>query len=81
MNQRSPATFRRYGPQESSRQTVERQEWRNWSAVRARLPNLPPGTTTYDIHKNLRRFGELEFIRIEETRQGNFSKFATVNFK
>lgn len=56
-------------------------EWRRWPSVRVFIPNLPVGTTTYDIHKNLRRFGNVDFIRIEETRQGAFARTATVVFK
>lgn len=57
------------------------QDWRQWSAVKAWIPNLPYGSTTSDIHKNLKRFGNVEFIRIEETKQGAFSRTAIVNFK
>jgi hypothetical protein len=56
-------------------------DWKSWPSVRAFIPNLPDHSTTYEIHKNLRRFGNVEFIRIEESRQGNFAKSAVVNFK
>ncbi len=59
----------------------ENEEWRSWPSVRVYIPNLPSGSTTYDIHKNLHRFGKVEFIRIEETRQGNFAQSAHVTFK
>ncbi|KAL2425957.1 RNA-dependent RNA polymerase 1 [Exophiala dermatitidis] len=57
------------------------EEWRAWPSVRAFIPNLPPATTTYDIHKNLHRFGKVDFIRLEETRQGVFARSALVTFK
>ncbi|KAJ9498777.1 hypothetical protein H2202_005963 [Exophiala xenobiotica] len=57
------------------------EEWRNAPAVKCKLHNLPPGTTTLDIHRNLRRFGNVEHIRIDETRQGDFSRTALVTFK
>ncbi|OAP59082.1 hypothetical protein AYL99_06380 [Fonsecaea erecta] len=63
------------------RQSHPEREWRTWSSVKATIPNLPRGTTTYDIHKNLQRFGKLEYIRIEETRQGNFARYAHVTFR
>ncbi|OQU97853.1 hypothetical protein CLAIMM_03732 [Cladophialophora immunda] len=65
----------------ATRQSNTEQEWRSWPSVKATIPNLPRGTTTYDIHKNLQRFGKLEYIRIEETRQGNFARYAQVMFK
>jgi len=69
----------------SPRHRVQRdnndEEWRKWPAVKALIPNLPQGTTTLDIHKNLQRFGSVEYIRIEETRQGAFARKALVTFK
>ncbi|EXJ86569.1 hypothetical protein A1O3_03522 [Capronia epimyces CBS 606.96] len=68
-------------PQPQARAPSRGEEWRTWPSVRAFIPNLPPGTTTYDIHKNLHRFGKVDFIRIEETRQGAFARRANVVFK
>jgi hypothetical protein len=65
----------------SSETQVNSRDWKTWLSVRVWIPNLPRGTTTYDIHWNLQRFGKLDFIRIEETRQGNFAKNAQVTFK
>lgn len=68
-------------PRDLTRTAILDQEWRNWSLVKVRIPNLPQGVTTCDIHKNLQRFGRLEEIRIEQTHQGNFANHATVIFK
>ncbi|KAK6382088.1 hypothetical protein LTS17_003973 [Exophiala oligosperma] len=57
------------------------EEWRHAPSVRCRLRRLPRGTTTLQIHKNLRRYGNVEFIRIDETRQGESSRSALVTFK
>ncbi|KIW95817.1 uncharacterized protein Z519_02881 [Cladophialophora bantiana CBS 173.52] len=81
MDPRLSAAPNRFGTRGEMRQTVSQQEWRSWSSVRATIPNLPRGTTTYDIHKNLQRFGRLEYIRIEETPQGDFARKAHVTFK
>ncbi|RVX71797.1 hypothetical protein B0A52_04196 [Exophiala mesophila] len=56
-------------------------EWKQWPSVKARIPNLPHGTTTWDIQKNLSQFGNLDYIKIGETRQGDFAPSAIVTFK
>ncbi|KIX06479.1 uncharacterized protein Z518_04455 [Rhinocladiella mackenziei CBS 650.93] len=84
MDPRPHAAVSRSGPQVAVADPTRRppaEEWRKWPSVRAFIPNLPRGTTTYDIHKNLQRFGKVEFIRIEETRQGVFARTAHVTFK
>ncbi|KIX95791.1 uncharacterized protein Z520_08499 [Fonsecaea multimorphosa CBS 102226] len=81
MDLRRSVALNRPQTREVMRQSRAEPEWRNWPCVKATLPNLPLGTTTYDIHKNLQRFGKLEYIRIEETRQGNFARYANVMFK
>ncbi|OAL36764.1 hypothetical protein AYO20_03819 [Fonsecaea nubica] len=81
MNTQPPYPLNRPGTRDVTRQNSAEKEWRSWPSVKATIPNLPHGTTTYDIHKNLQRFGRLEYIRIEETRQGNFARFAQVVFK
>ncbi|EXJ61487.1 uncharacterized protein A1O5_11803 [Cladophialophora psammophila CBS 110553] len=81
MDPRSSVAPNRSGTREVMRQTGSQQEWRSWSSVRATIPNLPRGTTTYDIHKNLQRFGRLDYIRIEETPEGDFARRAHVTFK
>ncbi|OCT53686.1 RNA-dependent RNA polymerase 1 [Cladophialophora carrionii] len=64
-----------------ARQTRRDEEWRTWPSVKAYISNLPRGVTTYDIHRNFSRFGNVEFIRMEETRQGNFAGQAIIVFK
>lgn len=60
---------------------VPREEWMKWPSVRAYIPRLPEGTTTWDIYRNLNRYGKIDFIRINESRQGNFTNGASVTFK
>ncbi|KAJ9607340.1 hypothetical protein H2200_008413 [Cladophialophora chaetospira] len=77
----TPMSTRRSPVATPSRQATRTEDWRHWPSVKGYIPNLPEGVTTYDIHKNLHRFGNVEFIKIEETRQGNFARTAFVNFK
>ncbi len=65
----------------AARQAIRNEDWRQWPSVRGYIPNLPKGVTTYDIHKNLNRYGSVEFIRIEESQQGNFARTANITFK
>ena len=81
MDPQSPATGGRSGDRDLSRQNINHNDWKNLSSVKAWIPNLPAGTTTYDIHKNISRFGKVEWIQITETREGNFGRGATVTFK
>ncbi|KEF58006.1 uncharacterized protein A1O9_05929 [Exophiala aquamarina CBS 119918] len=57
------------------------EEWKKWAVVRASIPRLPEGVSTWDIHRNLHRYGKIDFIRINESRQGNFTSGASVTFK
>lgn len=50
-------------------------------SVRVYIPYLPEGTTTWVIHRSLARYGKIDSIRINESRQGNFSSGAVVTFK
>ncbi|KAI1610194.1 RNA-directed RNA polymerase [Exophiala viscosa] len=75
------AAASRSSPRHRVQRDNNNEEWRKWPAVKALIPNLPQGTTTLDIHKNLQRFGSVEYIRIEETRQGAFARKALVTFK
>ncbi|KAK5062829.1 hypothetical protein LTR84_004904 [Exophiala bonariae] len=60
-------------------------DWRTRPSVRVYIPSLPEGTTTWEIYQCLAPYGggqgKIDSIRINESRQGNFSAGATVIFK
>ncbi len=76
-----PTASRQFAVPLPTDQTPRSEQWRQWPSVKGYIPNLPNGVTTYEIHKNLHRFGNVEYIKIEETRQGNFARNAFVTFK
>lgn len=60
-------------------------DWKKRPSIRVYIPWLPEGTTTWEIYQCLAPYGggqgKIDFIRINESRQGNFSAGATVTFK
>lgn len=54
--------------------------WRNRSTIRIRVSNLPPGVTTYEIHRRFEQYGNIVHILIPETGQGGRSSIAEINF-
>ncbi|KIW15418.1 hypothetical protein PV08_05464 [Exophiala spinifera] len=68
-------------PMQPDTRHAPNEDWRSAPSVKCRLRRLPKGTTTLQIHKNLRRYGNVEFIRIDETRQGESSRSALITFK
>lgn len=57
------------------------EEWRSYSFVSVMVFNLPHGTTTADIHRNLKAHGNVVSIRILQSRQGGQTHTAEVRFK
>jgi len=77
-----PALTRPNGAKNQRRQHhPEHENWRSYASIDIYIPSLPPNTTTLDIHRSFQSYGEVTLIKINETRQGRWSRQAFVTFK
>ncbi|RMD42261.1 hypothetical protein DV735_g2895, partial [Chaetothyriales sp. CBS 134920] len=61
--------------------STEHPDWRNYTFVELFLQRLPVQTRTVDIHRNLRKYGNIILIIIKDRRDGDRSSNAEVLFK
>lgn len=76
-----PAVFWSNAPQAQNQTNQRNRHWQTWPSLRLRLTHLPPNTSTLDVYNNFSQYGSLVRIVIFETRQGDRSSIAEIDYQ
>jgi len=77
----APGHFFSSVPQAQNQLNQQNRNWQTWSSLRLRVTNLPPNTSTRLIYDNFSQYGNLVRILIHETRQGDRSSLAEIDYE